>query len=238
MQDETQITAPVVRSATISSEMWGRVLSFPNTERGELVYQSALEQGFTTQVAADTASFAPFRKLDPELIITSDTARAAKAFLITRSGEDAFLPLTWIGEFADRDGPFYAYVRRGCVPFSCKDQVQQMFALDPSALHAKLDDLRADQMATPSELRLHRQMSNLRRDLSRFELVSGVAVPPDALLLGTCFVENNMHRLFLDGEMALPDLTARQIANIMHVMRCAEAKRLQSRHPAVVAQKE
>ncbi len=206
---------------TLWSERWGGALSLPNTERGQIVYRWMLDNPSLLGVSEIV-----FRSmLDPELVTTSDVAVAAKAFLIARFGGQVFLGLTWIGEFADRGGPFYAYVRRGNVPFAYNGPLLKMFALDPNELHARWKEVRDDFERTPSDVRIPRLMSGLRRDLSRFETVSGLRVPTAALLSVNCFVEDNMRGLFLNGEAALPDLSPRQVANFMHVMRHEGAKR-------------
>ncbi len=209
----------------ITSDTCHGPVSIPDTQRGRIVYAAALAQGLGQPVGCisprytDAPSALPPLDHEPALVITSDDAVAAKAFLIARFGGQTFLPLTWIGSFDDQDGVFFAYVRRA---YSISQKIMHAIELNggsPEALQAKWMEVRDDMRSAPPLIRRYRILFQLRNELAVFEGALGRTILPLAPKTELLLLEDREKSIFLDGENLLPDLSRRQISNILHTAR-------------------
>jgi hypothetical protein len=194
-------------------------IDFPMTERGAATFARCLELDVGQTDATGDGFLDHYSRTiptTPDVQITSDRQVAAKAFLVARFGTKEFLPLSWLGEFSDDEGIYYAYLKAGYTQDIQRATLQDMFFSDPEQLLEDWETMKKDVRANPATIRYQRQYAELRRKADQFALTTGLAVkaPDDGANL--VFVREAISDdLRLDGERVLPDLSTHQIGNVL-----------------------
>jgi hypothetical protein len=207
------------RNATRRLYSMGGAIDFPMTERGAATFARCLELDVGQTDATGDGFLDHYSRTiptTPDVQITSDRQVAAKAFLVARFGTKEFLPLSWLGEFSDDEGIYYAYLKAGYTQDIQRATLQDMFFSDPEQLLEDWETMKKDVRANPATIRYQRQYAELRRKADQFALTTGLAVkaPDDGANL--VFVREAISDdLRLDGERVLPDLSTHQIGNVL-----------------------